>query len=356
MAELGFNAYRFSLEWSRIEPEPGYFSRAELDHYRRMVGACREHGLEPVVTFNHFTTPRWFAGRGGWGNDQAPDRFARYAARVTDHLGDLLSWVATLNEPNLFTLLTQTGAMAVGVGERRPVADPGKAVAGIGGFDPAIYRMGFIGADVGKMALVHRKAVEAIKSGPGDAVVGWTLALVDLQLAEGGEERFAEMRQRALVDWIEVSREDDFIGVQTYSRERIGPAGVEPIPDGTPKMQTGWEVYPEALGNTVRLAAEHGRVPVLVTENGMATDDDQARIEYTSVALESLARCVIDGIDVRGYLHWTLLDNFEWISGYSKTFGLVAVDRESLVRTIKPSARWLGRLARSNGEDLRVHP
>jgi beta-glucosidase len=119
-------------------------------------------------------------------------------------------------------------------------------------------------------------------------------------------------------------------------------------------MQTGWEVYPGALGNSVRLAAEHGRVPVLVTENGMATDDDQARIDYTRAALESLAQCVNDGIDVRGYLHWTLLDNFEWRSGFSKTFGLIAVDRESLARTIKPSARWLGRIARSNGEDVGV--
>jgi beta-glucosidase len=352
LADLGFNAYRFSLEWSRIEPEPGYFSRAALDHYRRMVGTCRDHGLEPVVTYNHFTTPRWFAGSGGWRDSHASDRFARYTARVTDHLGDLLTWVATLNEPNLFALLTQTGVMPTG--ERGLVADPEKGTAGIGGFDPARYRMGLISAEVDQMALIHRKAVEAIKSGPGDALVGWTLALVDLQLAEGGETRFAEARRHALLDWIEVSREDDFIGVQTYSRERIGAAGIEPVPDGTPTMQTGWEVYPGALGNSVRLAAEHGRVPVLVTENGMATDDDQARIDYTRAALESLVQCVNDGIDVRGYFHWTLLDNFEWRSGFSKTFGLIAVDRESLARTIKPSARWLGRIARSNGEDVGV--
>lgn len=352
LADLGFNAYRFSLEWSRIEPEPGYFSRAALDHYRRMVGTCRDHGLDPVVTYNHFTTPRWFAGSGGWRDSQAPDRFARYAARVTDHVGDLLSWVVTLNEPNLMSLLTQTRAIPMGAGERGLVADLGSAPGGIGGFDPARYRMGLIGADVEQMALIHRKAVNAIKSGPGDAMVGWSLALVDLQLAEGGEARLAEARQHALLDWIEPSREDDFIGVQTYSRERIGPTGAVPVPDGTPTMQTGWEVYPSALGNSVRIAAQHGRVPVLVTENGMATDDDLARIEYTRSALEGLAQCISDGIDVRGYLHWTLLDNFEWTSGFSKTFGLIAVDRESLARTIKPSAAWLGRIARSNGQDL----
>jgi beta-glucosidase len=113
-------------------------------------------------------------------------------------------------------------------------------------------------------------------------------------------------------------------------------------------MQTGWEVYPEALEHTVRLAAEHARVPVLVTENGMATDDDDARVAYTRAALEGLARCVTDGVDVRGYLHWTLLDNFEWTAGYSKTFGLIAVDRDTLARNVKPSARWLGEVARAN--------
>ena len=139
--------------------------------------------------------------------------------------------------------------------------------------------------------------------------------------------------------------------MQTYSRTRIGPDGQLPPPDGSATMQTGWEVYPEALGHTVRLAAEHAGVPVLVTENGMATDDDEARIAYTRAALEGLAGCMADGIDVRGYLHWTLLDNFEWNAGYSKTFGLIAVDRETFVRTVKPSARWLGEVARRNGLD-----
>jgi beta-glucosidase len=116
-------------------------------------------------------------------------------------------------------------------------------------------------------------------------------------------------------------------------------------------MQTGWEVYPDALGHTVRLAAAEARVPVLVTENGMATTDDDARIIYTRAALQGLAGCLADGIDVRGYLHWTFLDNFEWTSGFAKTFGLVAVDRETFTRTVKPSARWLGEVASRNALD-----
>jgi beta-glucosidase len=197
------------------------------------------------------------------------------------------------------------------------------------------------------MAEAHRRAVEAIKSAAPRARVGWTLALVDLQPAPGGEERFAQVRQGAQLDWLEVSRSDDFVGVQTYSRELIGPGGKLPAPDGTAVMQTGWEVYPDALEHSVRLAAEHARVAVLVTENGMATDDDAKRLAYTFAALEGLERAIADGIDVRGYLHWSLLDNFEWLSGFEMRFGLIAVDRHSFARTVKPTARWLGTVARA---------
>ena len=108
MAELGFNAYRFSVEWARIEPEEGWFSRAELDHYRRMCATCLEHGITPVVTYNHFSFPRWFSREGGFDGAQAADRFARYSTKVTEHLGDLVPWVCTINEANLIAMLMVT--------------------------------------------------------------------------------------------------------------------------------------------------------------------------------------------------------------------------------------------------------
>jgi beta-glucosidase len=189
--------------------------------------------------------------------------------------------------------------------------------------------------------------VQAIKSAAPRARVGWTLALVDFQPAPGGEERFEQVRQGAQLDWLEVSRSDDFVGVQTYSRELIGSGGKLPAPDGAAVMKTGWEVYPRALEHTVRLSAEHAGVPVLVTENGMATDDDELRLAYTFSALEGLQRAIADGVDVRGYLHWSLLDNFEWLSGFEIRFGLIAVDRRTFERTVKQTARWLGTVARS---------
>lgn len=350
LADLGFNAYRFSLEWSRIEPEPGYFSRAALDHYRRVIGACLDHDVTPVVTYSHWTTPRWFAGQGGWFSPDAPDRFANYAARATEHLGDLLGWVATLNEPNVMAMLDLTGrALPMDSSTKGSLTAPSEQTrAGVGGYDPARYRMGLMGADVARMAAIHTAAVEAIKSGPGDTRVGWTLALVDLQAGPGGEERWERARQGAHYDWLDVSRDDDWVGVQTYAREIVGPDGIVPPSEGVPTQQTGWEVYPDALGHMVRVASDRAGVPVLVTENGMATDDDSARLGYTRAALEGLARCIADGVDVRGYLHWTLLDNFEWMSGYAKTFGLIAVDRETFARTVKPTARWLGEVSRAN--------
>ncbi len=349
LADFGLNAYRFSLEWSRIEPEDGWFSRAALDHYRRMIATCHERGVTPVVSYNHFVIPRWFAGQGGWGSTDAPERFARFCERATQHLGDELTWACTLNEPNVVTMLEITGALPMGVGEQGLDVTPAEAApAGVGGYDPARYRMGLSGGTVDAMGAVHRAGRDAIKSVAPDIKVGWTLALVDFQPGDGGEERFAIARQRAQFDWLDVSRDDDFIGVQTYSREIIGPDGSLPVPEGTPTTQTSWEVYPEALEHTVRLAAQHAGVPVLVTENGMATADDSERLAYTHAALQGLERAFADGIDVRGYLHWTLLDNFEWTAGFAMTFGLITFDPETFARTVKPTARWLGDVATAN--------
>ena len=198
------------------------------------------------------------------------------------------------------------------------------------------------------MGAIHRGAFEAIKSANSDIKVGWTLALIDLQPVDGGEERCDAVRKEGELDWLDISKDDDFVGVQTYSRNQIGPNGRVDPPPGTPTTYTGWEVYPEALGHTVRLAASHTGVPVLVTENGMATDEDTERIDYTRRALEGLGQAIDDGVDVRGYLHWTLLDNFEWVSGFGPKFGLIAFDHTTFERTIKPSARWLGEVARAN--------
>lgn len=356
LAGAGLNAYRFSVEWARIEPEEGWFSRAELEHYRRVLGRCHERGITPVVTYNHFTTPLWFAERGGWAHDAAAQRFARYCEQVTAHLGDLIPWACTLNEPNLLATLEHIGIAPVGSDERLAAPGPSRGEpAQIDALRAASLRRmpttlpGFQAVPLDTIAQVHRMAVDAIRSGPGDQRVGWTLALVDVQAAPGGEHRAERARQRAQLEWLDVSASDDFVGVQTYSRELIGPDGIQSRTPGVRTMLTGWELYPEALGHTVRLAAERSGVPVLVTENGCATDDDDERIEYTESALQGLAGCVRDGVDVAGYLHWSVLDNFEWASGFGVRFGLIAVDPVDFTRSPKRSLSWLGEVARRGG-------
>jgi beta-glucosidase len=327
VAGLGLGAYRFSVEWSRVEPEEGEFSTVALDHYRRMAATCHEHGLTPVVTFHHFTHPRWLAAAGTWEALHAPDRFARYCERVATHLGDLIGMACTLNEPNVVATM----------GWRH------------GLFPPRVRDR--VRRDVVNQALVtaHRKAVEAIRSGPGHPPVGLTLSMTDFQVEPGGEAWLERIRRPSEDVFLEATEGDDFIGVQTYTRARIGSQGSLGGEDGVPTTQMGYEFWPEALEATVRRASEvTGGLAVYVTENGIGTDDDESRIEYVTRALTGLGHCLDDGIDVRGYFYWSLLDNFEWVLGYGPTFGLVAVDRQTFERQPKPSSAWFGAIARAN--------
>jgi len=195
----------------------------------------------------------------------------------------------------------------------------------------------------------HRKAVAAIRSGPGRAPVGLVLAMSDCQAVPGGEAERDRYRRDMEDVFLEATAGDDFFGVQCYSRTRFGPEGMLGPERGVRLTQMGYEFWPEALEATIRRAWEmtHG-VPILVTENGIGTEDDAERIEFVGRALAGVLACLADGIDVRGYVYWSLLDNFEWFLGYRPTFGLVAVDRTTQARSPKPSARWLGAIAQAN--------
>jgi len=328
IAGLGLNAYRFSVEWSRIEPEAGLWSNAALDHYRRVCDVCRDHGLIPMVTFHHFTTPRWLAHIGGWEQPDTADRFAEFCARTVERLGDVLGSAATFNEPNVVAMF----------GYQVGVFPPGRR-------DRALRR-----AVTDVQLDAHHKAAAALRAGPGSFPVGLTLAMTDYQAVDGGEERVARYRAAMEDPWLEAARADDYLGVQTYSRARIGPdSAVGPEP-GAAVTQMGYENYPLAVANCVRRAAAAvgAGIPLVVTENGIATDDDAVRINFVRDALAGLLSCLADGVDLRGYVYWSLLDNFEWSLGYGPTFGLVSVDRVTQRRTVKPSAEWLGTIARAN--------
>jgi beta-glucosidase len=349
VADLGFNTYRFSLEWARIEPEEGFFSNAELEHYRRMLAACHEHGLTTMLTYSHFTVPRWFAIQGCWEQAKAADLYARFCEKATRHLGDLVDYASTMNEPDVPQLLnwfnlpggpagmTIPQMMQAGLGNvRKQLNAPEFSDLFLG--DPMKTRDGLLAA--------HAKGKEAMKSVRPAMPVGFNLAMTDDQPAPE-DSHVDQKRAEVYSHWLEAARHCDYLGVQTYSRSIVGKRDL-PAPQGAELTQVGMEFYPECVEHVVRYAAKETRVPIIVTENGIATDDDTRRVEYYRRALAGLKRAIDDGVDCRGYIAWSLMDNFEWMQGYMPKFGLVAVDRETQKRTIKPSAAVLGNIARRN--------
>ena len=337
MAGLGLNALRFGIEWARIEPEEGEFSRAALDHYRRVLLNCREQGLAAIVTFHHFTLPRWLQAKGGFLFDGFPALFERYCRRSAAALGDLIAYACTINEPEGLG----EGSFVLGVNP------PGRK-----GDINGLWRV------AGNVLEAHRRGAAAIRAA-AHVPTGITLALPDLQYEDGATpgEHPVELNARVSDRFFELARDDDFIGVQTYTRNRFGPEGPrgprvewgKGLPAETMETtQLGQEVYPQALGNTIRRAWQRtGGTPILVTESGIATAFDERRIDFVDAAMREVLACLAAGIEVRSYLYWSLLDNFEWSLGYGPTFGMVAVDRQTFARHPKPSARWFGEVARA---------
>ncbi|OYU35401.1 family 1 glycosylhydrolase [Novosphingobium sp. PASSN1] len=334
---LGLNAYRFSLEWARIEPEPGQFSIAMLDHYKAMIEGARAVGLKPIVTFNHFTTPIWFAARGGWMNDEAPQLFARFCDKAARHLAAGIDHATTLNEPNLAGvlqyilppfLLDQDKAMVEAAAKKLGVP---LFLAGNALYQPDRAKV------QANLQAGHTQGKAAIKAVRGDLPVGVSLAMIDDQEATRGSVRDA-MREKFYNSWLRLAQADDFLGVQNYERALWGKTGKLPAPADGRRNYIGAEVYPASLAGAVRYAHEVSKVPIMVTEHGVGTEDDTTRAWFIPEALDHLRAAIADGVPVKGYLHWSLIDNFEWVFGYKPKFGLHSFDRETFARTPKPSA------------------
>jgi beta-glucosidase len=330
LASLGQQAHRVSLEWWRIEPEPGEWSRAGMEHYRRVLGSLADKGLTAFVTLNHFTLPRWLADRGSWLASDMVERFERYCERVAAHLGDLMPYACTINEPQIVAFF----------GYRQGDFPPGRS-------NPLEWSR-----VTARMIAAHEAAVRALKSGRGAPLAGICLQMPAFEPArdEPACHAACDALRREMVDVYLPDLQGDYVGVQYYSRMRVdpaAPAGFAPAPAGEPLTQMGWEIFPEGLHRAITDAATTG-LPVVITENGIATDDDAQRIAYLRDHLAQVKRALDDGVDVRGYLCWSAFDNFEWNEGYRPTFGLIGIDRENdLERVVRPSARAFGNLART---------
>jgi beta-glucosidase len=242
-------------------------------------------------------------------------------------LGDVAGRFCTINEPNVVATMGYVLGMF----------PPGR-------IDEVAYAK-----VVDHLVEGHRRAVEVVRSGAPGVPVGLTLSMTDYQAGPGGEDKVEELlaEEDRLLD---ATGGDDFLGVQTYSRMVIGPGGWSGPEPGVPVLVMGYEYWPQALEACLRRASARtgGAVPLLVTENGIGTDDDLQRMAYVTEALQGVGRVLAEGIAVLGYTYWSLLDNFEWAFGYRPRFGLVEVDRTSFERRVKESGRWLGSVANAN--------
>ena len=372
LAKAGLNAYRFSIEWARIEPEEGRFDEAEIEHYRQVIRCCRDHGVEPVVTLHHFTSPAWLIREGGWEAESTVEYFCRYAAYVAEQLGGELNYICTINEANMglqlaaiskrYMLMAEQAKQAAASGAKQA---EGKVQVGMN-FEKMMENMKFAAMEnaqafgtpqpqtfvsartpAGDILVMraHQAAREAIKARCPHIRVGLTLSLHDLQAQPGGDA-FAEAAwEEEFRHYLPYIEGDDFLGVQNYTRTVYGPAGQLPAPQGAELTQMEYEFYPQALAHVLRQVHRDFPGDLIVTENGIATADDTRRVAFLQEALAGVQACLTDGLPIRGYFHWSLLDNFEWQKGFSMTFGLIAVDRVTQKRTPKPSLTLLGSFA-----------
>ena len=373
LADAGLNAYRFSVEWARIEPEEGKFDENEIEHYRKVIRCCREHGVEPVVTLMHFTSPAWLIRKGGWESETTIEYFRRYAAYVTEKLGAEINYICTINEANMglqlaaiskrFMLMAEQAKKAAASGAKKAegtvqvgmnfekMMENAKFAAmenaqAFGTPQPQIFVSARTTEGDILVMRAHQAAKEAIKTIRPEIKVGLTLSLHDLQPLPGGESFSEAAWDEEFRHYLPYIEGDDYLGVQNYTRTQHGSQGQLPCPVGAELTQMDYEFYPEALEHVIRRVAEDFKGDLIVTENGVAVSDDTRRVEFIRRALAGVKNCVNDGIPVKGYCYWSLMDNFEWQKGYSMTFGLIAVDRATQTRTPKESLAFLGGFAK----------
>lgn len=375
LAGAGLNAYRFSIEWARIEPEQGRYDETEISHYRRVLECCRDNGIEPVVTLHHFTSPKWLIEKGGWEQEETIGLFAAYCRYVTEKLGSLMHYVCTINEANMGLQIaaisaryqaqmmakmqqsnagaaetdaagSESGTVQVGLNMQKMMENMEKQAqesAEIFGVPtPQVFVSARTPEGDRLVMRAHQAARKAIKEVNPSLQVGLSLSLHDIQAVKGGEENAAREWEQEFLHYIPYIKDDDYFGLQNYTRSVYDENGICAVPAGAELTQMDYEIYPQALEACIRKVHEKLDIPIIVTENGIAVEDDTKREEFITRATDGVARCITDGIPVKGYLYWSLLDNFEWQKGFSMTFGLIAVDRSSQKRNPKPSLKHLG--------------
>ena len=336
----GHNAHRLSIEWSRIEPREGEWSVNAVEHYVRVIEALRARGIEPVVTLHHFTNPQWFAERGGWARRDSVKLFGRYVEYVAQHLAPRVRFWVSVNEPTVYVKRAY-------VKGDWPPCKPGQR------FEGAIVLF--------NMCRAHHVARRLLHAARPDAMVGISHSAPYIEPCNPHSvlDRWAAFWRdfvlnravtRLALGWS--GRGADFIGLNYYNRQiakwRLRSTailvGEECVEDhhGAPRQFSalGWEIYPPGLARTLLRFGRYG-LPLMITENGIATRDEAQRTAFVESHLRELAAAVSAGANVLGYLYWTLMDNFEWTEGTAPCFGLAEVDFATQERRPRPAAAVL---------------
>ena len=367
LKRAGLNAYRFSIEWARIEPVEGQWNEKEMEHYIKVIDYCLANGIEPVVTYHHFSSPAWLITKGGWESPEVVNYFERYAKYVTEHVAGKVKYVCTINEANMrlqmaflikditermskqSEIQNQEGSVQVGVNlsqnQSQMMMSMMETAKAFNIDDPRkVANFVSQASEEGDLLVMkaHNAARNAIKSVDPSIQVGLTLSLHDIQCVGGGEENAKKAWDDEFTHYLPYIEKDDFLGVQCYTRKIFDENGANSSFETGTKTQMGYEDYPAGIVNVVRRCAEEFKGAIIVTENGIATSDDERRCEFIKEALTGLNDCITEGIKLKGYFAWSLLDNFEWQKGFSMTFGLIAVDRNTMERTPKKSLKVLG--------------
>lgn len=323
LKQLNMNAFRFSIEWSRIESEEGVWNEQEIEHYRAYLRELKSLGIEPVVTLWHWTLPIWFARKGGFAKRRNIRYFERFATKIAQELGNEFRYVMILNEPSIFAYEGYlTGRKA-----------PGEHNLLLGVY---VYY---------NLTYAYKRAYAALKRVAPQLQLGVAHSMVTARPANGRNpaNRLVIKVTWYVTNWWFLDRiraHLDYIGVNFYFTV-YGNWRAQQVNPQKPLSDMGWYMEPSGLEELLVAISRRYHKPVIVTENGVADAKDAQRRWWLKQTLAALHGALKHGVNLRGYLHWSLLDNFEWEQGFWPKFGLIAVDRTTMKRTIRPSARWL---------------
>ncbi|KPJ56128.1 hypothetical protein AMJ49_05670 [Parcubacteria bacterium DG_74_2] len=328
--KLNQNAYRFSIEWSRIEPREGEFNQKEIEYYRKMLLALKKRDIKIMLTLHHFTTPLWLAKKGDWANPKVIFYFSRFAERVFNEYQDLVDFWVTINEP--FSVYATHGYL-------------------LGVFPPKKRNPILFLKVVKNQIIVHKKIYKIFHKLKPDIKVG--IAKNNAYFEPYFSKSPLDKLSVALAHYFgneyflnKIKNYQDFIGLNYYFHRKILFPFFEKN-ENKIKSDLNWEIYPKGIYYVLKELKKYQK-PVYITENGLADAKDRLRKDFIKDHLFWIHKAIEEGVDVRGYFHWSLMDNFEWAEGFSPRFGLIEIDYKTMERKPRSSAYYYAKICKEN--------